>query len=61
MPLWQWAQVQEVLLELDEGARALRCVSFDIAHLALPDNFRGVIKISSTLEAYHRTREIAGS
>lgn len=26
MPLWQWAQVQEVLFELDDGARVSRCV-----------------------------------
>lgn len=29
MPLWQWAQVQEVLLELDEGDKASRSTPYD--------------------------------
>jgi len=39
----------------------LPCAPYDIAHLALPDAFWGAVKVSSKLETYHRTREIAGS
>ncbi len=29
--MWQWAQVQEVLFEIDEGAKMSRCAPYNIA------------------------------
>jgi hypothetical protein len=62
VPLWQWAQVQEVLLELDEGTRASRRAMrlMPLRILRCPGNSRSVVNVSGTLETYHWTREIAG-